>query len=144
MSLGARDAEAFEFANLRIFSESAFTDRFLVGLDLEMQTRRLTLNVYGLSLAETTPNRFATPNVTFVYVVTFFGVADLALAQGSEGGAFPQSARIDGLSLAYDDDADLGHVHVAGTRGWTLDFAFDGMAIEETPGTVLSLVDDDA
>jgi hypothetical protein len=144
MSLGARDAEAFEFANLRIFSESAFTDRFLVGLDLEMQTRRLTLNVYGLSLAETTPNRFATPNVTFVYVVTFFGVADLALEQGSEGGAFPQSARIDGLSLAYDDDADLGHVHVAGTRGWTLDFAFDGMAIEETPGTVLSLVDDDA
>jgi len=143
MSLGARDADAFEFANLRIFSEATFTDRFLVAFDLEMQTRRVTLRLYGLSLAEATPNRFATPNVTFIYVVTFFGVADLALAQGNEGGAFPQSARIDAVSLTYDDPADLGHVHVAGTRGWTLDFAFDGMAIEESPGSIASLVDDD-
>jgi hypothetical protein len=137
MSLGARDADAFEFANLRIFNEAAFTDRFLVALDVEMQTRRVTLRLYGLSLAD------ATPNATFIYVVTFFGVADLALAHGTEGGAFPQSARIDALSLTYDDAADLGYVHVAGTRGWTLDFAFDGMAIEGAPGSIASLVDDD-
>jgi hypothetical protein len=143
MSLGARDADAFDFANLRIFSESAFAERFLIALDLEMQTRRLTLRLYGRSLTEPA-NRFATPNVTFVFKVTFFGVADLVLGQGEEGGAFPQSARVDALSLTYDDASDVGHVHVTGTRGWTLDFAFDGLAFEETPGTVLSLVDDDS
>jgi hypothetical protein len=141
MSLGARDADAFEFANSRIFGDAEFKDRFLVALDLEMQTRRLTLRIVGRGLGE--PTTFGTPHKTYVSIVTFFGVADLALAQGAEGGAFPQSARIDGLSLAYDDEADLGHVHVTGTRGWTLDFAFDGMAIEETPGSIASLVDDD-
>ena len=135
MSLGARDADAFEFANVRIFGDAAFSDRFLVALDLEMQTRRVTLRLYGRSLAS---------NATFVFNVTFFGVADLVLGQGTEAGAFPQSARIDGLSLTYDDVADLGHVHVAGTRGWTLDFAFDGMSLEETPGSIASLVDDDS
>jgi hypothetical protein len=140
MSLGARDADAFEFANRRIFGE-AFGDRFLVALDLEMQTRRLTIRLVGTSGVE--PVGILAPRPTHVSTLTFFGVADLAIVQGTEGGAFPQSARVDALSLNYDDEADIGHVHIAGTRGWTLDFAFDGMAIEETPGSIASLVDDD-
>lgn len=135
MSLGTRDAEAYATASRRMFAEGVFTDCVLVALDLEMQTRRLTLRLYG---------RHRTENKTYVASALFFGVADLVSGQGEEGGAFPQSARIEGMALTYDDAADVGHAHVAGTRGWSIDFDFDGIAFEETQATIASLADDDA
>lgn len=138
MSLGTRDEEAYQFASRRIFGDGAFSDVVLVGLDLEMQTRRLTLRLYGNLRGALGPGPKA-----YLSTVTFFGVANLVLGVNAEDGAFPQSARVEALSLSYDDDADEGRAVVTGTRGWAIEFTFDGIAAEETIATIASLADED-
>ena len=139
MSLGTRDAAAYELATRRAFGDGTYASCVLVAFDLEMQTRRVTMRLYGT---------LRSPNIgepkSYLSTVTFFAVSALKLGVDAEDGAFPESARIESLSLSYDDDADEGRAHVTGTRGWSIDFIFDGLAFEETPATIASLADDDA
>jgi hypothetical protein len=139
MSLGPRDSAAYELASRRAFGEGTYATCVLVALDLDMQTRRLTMRLYG-----TLRSALIGEPKSYLSTVTFFAVSALKLGVDSEDGAFPESATVEALSLSYDDEADEGHAHVTGSRGWSIDFVFDGIAFEETPATIASLVDDDA
>jgi len=127
MSLSGRDQEAYDLARGRTYKSSC-----LVSLDVEMQARRLTLQIYG-SLRARDPG-------TFRATLTFFGTSALSLA--NESGAFPESVRIDSLELSYDDSEDEGLAVLSGEQGWTLRWNFDGVAYEDSPCVLASLADD--
>ena len=113
MSLSGRDQEAYDLARGRTYQTSC-----LVSLDVEMQARRLTLEIYG-ALRGREPG-------TFRATLTFFGASALALTNDS--GDFPESVRIDSLELSYDDTEDEGTVVLSGAQGWVLRWNFDGVA----------------
>ncbi len=127
MSLGARDHEALELARSR-----SFADAYVASFELELQARRLTVRFYG-------PLRRG-DRATYLATVTFFGAGELAIDNAA--GAFPDSARLAGVELSYDDEADRGSADLRGAAAWTLSWSFDGLAYEEHAATVASLVDE--
>jgi hypothetical protein len=127
MSMAPRDREAFDLVSAR-----SFGDAFVASFEIEMQTRRLTLALYGEFLGER--------HSTYLGTVTFFGAAGLALEHGS--GAFPGSVRLSKFGLSYDDETDIGHAELTGAQPWTLRWSFDGLAYEEHAALVASLADD--
>ncbi len=128
MAADARDRDALDLLASRTFADCA-----LVALDLDMQTRRLTMRVYGALRASDA--------TTVVATLTFFGTSAL----GIEGvtTSFPQSARIAEIAMTYADDDDAGTVVVNGRAGWSMQFSFEGVACEEHAAVVASLVDDE-
>ena len=129
MAADARDREALDLVGSRAFGDCA-----LVAFDLDMQTRRFTLRLYGALRADDAATHLAT--------MTFFGTD--AIATGGVAATFPASARIVGLDIAYADEDERGTVAVRGRSGWTLEFSFEGIAYGEHPAVLASLVDDDA
>jgi hypothetical protein len=128
MAADARDREALDLLVARTFVDCA-----LVALDLDMQTRRLALRVYGaLRTADAT---------TVIATLTFFGTS--AVAIGGAATSFPQSARIVAIAIAYADDDDAGTVEVSGRAGWVMRFSFEGVAFEEHAAVLASLADDE-
>lgn len=127
MSMAPRDAEAFEVA-----SQGAYANAFVVSLGIEMQTRRLTLELYGTLHGGRT---------TYLATLTFFGIAGLELE--NDGSVFPESVQVVSFSLSYNDDEGSGRADLRGTRGWTLAWSFDGLAYEERAALMASLADDD-
>ncbi len=128
MPADARDRDALDLLAARSFADCA-----LAALDLDMQTRRLTLRVYGALRVDDAG--------TYLATLTFFGTSALAI----EGPAtsFPQSARIVGIDVSYADDDDTGTVELRGRAGWALAYSFEGVAFEEHAAVVASLADDE-
>lgn len=126
MSLAPRDQEALDVVALR-----TFTDAFVASLDIDMQTRRLTVRVYG---------RLRSDDATYLATLTFFGTSALALENAED--AFPNSVRITGFSVNYSQNDDDGAAELRGRSGWTLRWRFDGFAYEEHPSVIASLSDD--
>lgn len=128
MAADARDREALDLLGSRTFVNCA-----LVALDLDMQTRRLTLRVYGALRPSDA--------LTVLATLTFFGMRGFAI----DGAAvsFPQSARIVAIAIGYADDDDAGTVAVSGRAGWSIRFSFEGVAYEEHAAVVASLADDE-
>ncbi len=128
MAADARDREALDLLRSRTFVDCA-----LVALDLDMQTRRLTLRVYGVLRTDDATTVLAT--------LTFFGTSALAIDGAAT--SFPQSARIVGIAITYADDDDTGTVEVSGRAGWSVRFSFEGVAFEEHAAVLASLTDDE-
>jgi hypothetical protein len=128
MSIAARDAEAYDLVSRRTFGGA-----FVASLAFEMQTRRLTLGLYG--------SLHAGERGTSLATVTFFGASALSLENFED--AFPESVEIASFSLAWHDESDNGRAELRGARGWLLAWSFDGLAYEEHAATIASLVDDD-
>jgi hypothetical protein len=126
MSMAPRDREALDLVRGR-----SFAGTWLASLDLELQTRRLTLRIYG-------PLR--TGSETYLATLTFFGAAMLRVENDSE--AFPESVSLTSLSIAYDDEEELGAASLTGTRTWSLAWSFDGLSYEEQPAVIASFADD--
>jgi len=126
--MSRRDADAFEVA-----ARCAFGDAFLASLAIDMQTRRLTLGVYG-ALHGGTATQLAT--------LMFFGVNELVCE--NDDGRFPESVHVAKFDLSYDDDLASGRADLRGARGWRLGWSFEGIAFEERAATIASLADDDA
>ncbi len=127
MSAAPRDREALELVAQRSFAGSA-----IVELSLEMLARRLRLRVYGKLRGG--------DEATYSGALTFFGVSALSIV--NETGIFPESVRLAEVSLGYSDADDEGSCRVSGGSGWTMDWHFDGIAYEENPTVLASLVDD--
>lgn len=128
MAADVRDREALDLLESRTYVDCA-----LVALDLDMQTRRLTLRCYGaLRAGDAT---------TFLATLTFFGMRALAIE--NLDGAFPRRAWLASLAVAYASDDDEGTVELVGRAAWTLHFAFEGVACEEHSAVLASLADDD-
>ena len=127
MSLGIRDLEALELVRARTFDAS-----FVASFDLEMQARRITLRFYGTLRSGDTG--------TYVGTITFFGASDVRF--DNPAGAFPDSARVAGFTVAYDDEADCGNAEIRGGEHWALRWVFDGLAYEERPAVLASLADE--
>jgi hypothetical protein len=127
MSAAPRDQEALDLAAARTFAGA-----FVVSFALDMQARRLALRVYGALRADSAE--------TVVATLTFFGTNAIALDNAAS--AFPQSAELETIALAYDDANDEGTVELRGRRPWSLRWRFDGFAYEESPAVLASLVDD--
>ena len=128
MAADARDREALD-----LLASRTFVDCALVALDLDMQTRRLTLRVYGAL-------RTDDATTTTIATLTFFGTSGL----GIDGAAasFPQSAPIVALAIAYADEEDAGTIEVRGRAGWSIRFSFEGVGYEEHAAVLASLADD--
>jgi hypothetical protein len=126
VSAAPRDQEALDLALSR-----TFVDAYVVSLAIDMQTRRLTLQVYG-----------ALRNDAGIYLatLTFFGASALALENAQS--AFPNSVRITALLLTYAADDDEGTAELRGRSAWTFGWQFDGFAYEEHPAVIASLSDD--
>jgi hypothetical protein len=127
MSLGIRDNEAFELLGARTFADTS-----LVALEIEMQTRRVTLHVYGKLHGGVGP--------TYAATITFFGVEALDIGAND---VFPQRAGISLIELTHDDADDTSSAIVNGTAEWSIGFRFDGLSFEETPAVIASLADED-
>jgi hypothetical protein len=127
MGMAPRDREAFDLVSARNFGNA-----FVASLEIEMQTRRLTLALYGEFLGKR--------QSTYLGTITFFGAAGLALENASSG--FPASVRVSTFALSYDDETDIGHAELTGAQSWTLRWSFDGLAYEEHAALVVSLADD--
>ncbi len=128
MSLASRDQEAYDLVARR-----AFGGAYLVALELELQTRRLTVQLYGALRTGSSE--------TFLATVTFFGARGLDLENAAS--EFPESARVASLTLSYREAEEEGSVAISGQRAWQAGWAFDGLAYEEHPAVVASLADDD-
>jgi hypothetical protein len=127
MTLALRDREAFDLVSGRTFDNA-----YVVSLDLEMQARRLTLELYGtLRRGE---------SATYRATVIFFGTSALDIQ--NEVGAFPESVGTSSLSLSYTDETDEGTAELRGRRPWALLWNFDGLAYEEHSAVLVSLADD--
>jgi hypothetical protein len=127
MSMAARDREAFDLVSRRSFGGA-----FVASLEIEMQTRRLTLVLYG-------PLRPG-DRTTYLGTVTFFGASAVALENNPKN--FPESVGVSSFALSYDDDADIGRAELSGAQAWTRGWSFDGLAYEERAALVASLADD--
>ncbi len=127
MATDARDREALDLIATRTFADCA-----LVALELDMQTRRFTLRVYG---------SLRSADATVLATLTFFGTR--GLATGGATAAFPSRAQVATLDVTYADDDETGSVDVRGRVGWTLAFTFEGIAYQEHPAVLASLVDDE-
>jgi hypothetical protein len=46
------------------------------------------------------------------------------------------------MSIAYDDEEELGAASVSGASEWTLGWSFDGLSYEEHPAVIASFADD--
>jgi len=121
-----RDSDA-----LRLATSRSFAGAFVVSCDLELQARRLTLRLYGA---------LGGGNETRLGTLTCFGTAGLVLENAD--GAFPQTVRLESLTLAMPDPDDAGSADLVGALNWRLAFAFDGLAYEEHPALLASLADD--
>lgn len=130
MSIAPRDRAA-----LTLVRNRHFRDTYLASLAADMQTRRVTLRIYG-TLHGTLPQ-----SDTFLGTLTFFGTTAFSIA--NERGTFPESVRIAALDLAYDEGEDIGNATLDGSDGWKATWAFDGIAYEEIPAIVESLADED-
>ncbi len=128
MAADARDRDALD-----LLASRTFTDCALAALDLDMQTRRLTLRVYGAIRAD--------DSGSFLATMTFFGTSALAIDGAAP--SFPQSARIVAIAIAYAEDDEEGTVAVSGRVGWSMRFSFEGVAFEEHAAVVASLADDE-
>lgn len=127
MSLSLRDQEAFDTVAGR-----SFDNAYVVSFALEMQARRLTLELYGaLRRGDGT---------TYRATVTFFGTSALALE--NESGTFPESVGTSRFALSYIDETDEGTAELSGRRPWSVQWNFDGVAYEEQPAVLVSLGDD--
>ncbi len=126
MSAAARDQEALD-----VVASRSFADAYVASLELDMQTRRLTLRVYG---------RLQSGGATSLATLTFFGTSDLNL--DTADGAFPQSVRITGLRLRYEPSDEQGTAELRGRSPWTFSWEFDGFAYEEHAAVLASLADD--
>jgi hypothetical protein len=127
MTLGQRDQEAFDLVASR-----SFADAYLLSLDLEMLARRLTVKLYG-------PLRAGQAD-TYLGTLTFFGTS--AFGGANPGSTFPDSAHASGLTLSYGDNEEAGSAELRGSEGWSFAWSFDGLAYEEHPAILTSLVDD--
>jgi hypothetical protein len=127
MSLSLRDQEAFDTVAGR-----SFDGAYVVSFDLEMQARRLTLELYG------TLRRG--DGATYRATITFFGTS--ALAVQNESGAFPESVGTSWFGLSYIDETDEGAAELRGRQPWSVLWNFDGLAYEEHAAVLVSLVDD--
>jgi hypothetical protein len=127
MSMAPRDAEAFAVAQ-----QASYANAFVVSFALEMQTRRLTLGLYGALHGGKT---------TYVATLAFFGTA--AFEMENTDGAFPETAGVAAFDLSYDDELGIGRAELRGARGWRLEWAFDGIAYEEHGALIASLADDE-
>jgi len=127
MSLALRDQEAFDLVASRTFDGA-----FVAALSLEMQARRLTLELYGrLRRGE---------SETYRATLTFFGASALQIE--NDAGAFPESVGTSSLTLTYVDETDEGGAELRGRQPWALLWNFDGLAYEEHPAVLVSLADD--
>jgi hypothetical protein len=126
MSIAPRDREALDLALGR-----SFAGAWLASLDLELQTRRLTLRVYG---------PLQRGSQTYLATLTFFGTSTLRLVNPSD--AFPESVKVASMSIAYDDEEELGAASITGASDWTLGWSFDGLSYEEHPAVIASFADD--
>jgi len=127
MSMAPRDAEAFAVAQ-----QATYANAFVVSFALEMQTRRLTLGLYGALHGG---------RATHVATLVFFGTA--AFEIDNSDGAFPETAGVASFALTYDDELGIGRAELHGIRGWKLEWAFDGIAYEERAALIASLADDE-
>jgi hypothetical protein len=125
MSLAQRDREALDLVQSRSFGGA-----WLASLELELQTRRLTLRVYG---------PLQRGSQTYLATLRFFGASFLHLANESD--AFPDSVKLGSLSISFDAD-DIGAASLEGASEWKLDWSFDGLSYEEHPAVIASLADD--
>ncbi|MBD5656106.1 MAG: hypothetical protein IAI50_13160 [Candidatus Eremiobacteraeota bacterium] len=127
MGLALRDQEAFDIVTGR-----SFDGAHVVSLDLEMQARRLTLELYG--------PLHAGDRTTYRAKITFFGTSALVIE--NEAGTFPESVGTSQLSLSYADDTDEGGAELRGRQPWSVLWNFDGLAYEEHAAVLVSLADD--
>jgi hypothetical protein len=126
MSIAPRDREALDLVEGRSFGGA-----WLASLDLELQTRRLTLRVYGA---------LQRGSQTYLATLTFFGTSMLRL--DNESDTFPDSVKLASMSIAYDDAEEVGAASISGASDWTLGWSFDGLSYEEHPAVIASLADD--
>jgi hypothetical protein len=126
VSATPRDQEALDLALSRTFS-----DAYVSSLAIDMQTRRLTVGVYG-------PLR--NDGATYLATMTFFGASSLALENAQS--VFPNSVRISAFRVTYAADLDAGTAELRGRSAWTFGWQFDGFAYEEHPAVIASLSDD--
>jgi len=126
VSAAPRDQEALDIAASR-----TFVDAYVVSLDIDLQTRRLTVRVYGSLRAD---------GATYVATLTFFGASVLTLENA--GGTFPHSVRITAFRFHYPLGEDEGTAHIRGRSAWTLSWNFDGFAYEEHAAVLASLADE--
>jgi hypothetical protein len=127
MSMARRDAEAFAVAQ-----QASYVNAFVVSVALEMQTRRLTLGLYGPLHGGKT---------TYVATLAFFGTAAFEIENND--GAFPETVGVASFDLTYDEELGVGRAVLRGGRGWRLEWAFDGIAYEERAASIASLADDE-
>ncbi len=126
MSAAARDQEALD-----VVASRSFGDAYVASLELDMQTRRLTVRVYGT---------LRNDRATYLATLTFFGASTLVLDNAD--GAFPQSVRLASLALRYESIDDQGTAELRGASSWSSSWHFDGFAYEEHAAVLASLVDD--
>ena len=126
VSAAARDQEALDLVASR-----SFANAYVASLDVDMQTRRLTVRVYG-------PLRSG--DATYLATLTFFGASALALENAED--AFPNSVRLTDFHVNYSQSDDDGAAELRGRSAWALRWRFDGFAYEEHPSVVASLSDD--
>jgi hypothetical protein len=102
-------------------------------LELEMQTRRLTIRFYG--------NLTGRSDATQIGTIAFFGVGEIDIENPE--GAFPDSAELADVEFSeYEEVSERGSVTLNGHAGWTLSWTYDGLAYEEYPAVVASLADE--
>lgn len=128
MSIAPRDRDA-----LTLVRDREYRDGYLASFEVDMQTLRLTLQLYGKL-------RGVRDGQHYLGTVTFFGANGVAIA--NERGTFPSSARVSAFEVAYDDGEDVGAASLRGTAGWEASWAFDGIAYAEHPAIMASLADE--
>jgi hypothetical protein len=126
VSVAARDQEALDVAASRSFSGA-----YVASLALDMQTRRLTVRVYGALRKDVG---------TYLATLTFFGASNVVVDNAD--GVFPQSVRLSSLAVRYEPIDDQGTAELRGTLSWSCSWQFDGFAYEEHAAVLASLVDD--
>jgi hypothetical protein len=126
VSAAARDQEALSVAMSR-----SFTGAYVASLGLDMQTRRLTVRVYGALRGD---------RATYVAALTFFGASHVVVDNAD--GTFPQSVSLASFSLRYEPIDEQGTAELRGTSPWSCTWAFDGFAYEEHAAVLASLIDD--
>ncbi len=128
MSLAPRDRDA-----LKLLHGRRYAGAYVGSFDVDMQTRRLTLALYGHL-------RAGRDDETYLATVTFFGTSALAIA--NDAGAFPESVRVASFDVSYDDGEDAGAAKLRGVADWNASWSFDGVAYAEHPAVVESLADE--
>jgi hypothetical protein len=128
MSLGRRDQAA-----LALVRKRRFAGTFLKSFELELQTRRLTLALYGALSGRAGETALAT--------ITFFGAGELKI--DNDDGAFPDSVELANVEFSdYEEISERGSANITGRAAWTMSWTYDGLAYEDVPATVASLVDE--